>query len=150
MVNITDPEKAQSFTATLSTPQSNITGDGTLVTLVWDIVPAGFDYNTTTGITTAKMKCIATFTPNVRLTGLTASHTLGVGGSVATGQSFEWCRYKIGRYRSLSDNKVTISPTIPIILNVGDQVYFTLQISGGTKAVSLDSTSTLNVTMVPL
>lgn len=65
------------FLATKSSSSSNVTGDGTLYTVVCDteVYDRGSDYNSGTGVYTASVTGVHRFDVAVCLTGLTTGHT---------------------------------------------------------------------------
>lgn len=132
------------FLAELSTPQSNVTGDGTEVIYIFDneTKDIGGCYNPATGRFTAPFNCMATFVANI-------STTADAGYGVNTNVAFSFIRKNSGGsevqkvlafYQPCSGlppvgaaNLIEQNISASFILNSGDTVSVIGQVSGNTS-----------------
>lgn len=129
-----DTANRQFFKATLSTPVSNVSGDGTTYTCVWDTV-TGTGYNTSTGVVTATHAGYFRFTFTIDATGVLSTHTVCIIDAVATFGTFRLNRFELASY-STSAADAIISNYFPLKMNAGDQLSINFTASNGTKVVS--------------
>jgi hypothetical protein len=149
MTNIVNGSSNTSLLATLTSAATNVTGDGTVYTLVWNNVVYGSGYNTSTGVFTCPVAGDYLFTPVVQISNLTASFTFCTATLVATGGSFQTCEFRIGNYRNPS-NSTTLTPcVVPVRMAVNDTAQWNILISGSTKTLSFDTLSTLSIVRLP-
>src|SRR5271157_5574103 len=123
------------FAAYPSTAQSNVTGDGTVYTVIFDTatVNEGSNYNTSTGIFTAPVAGNYLFNTTVELTGFTS---VGTFAAISI-NSIPVCY--VDSYNSIDSAGlgIILSGSIACALSKGATVAVTLQVSGGTKTVSV-------------
>ena len=132
------------FAANNSTLQSDVTGDGTAYTVTYDNVlyDTASNFTASTGTFVAPVTGKYSFTATVALTGLTASHTQGFIQLVTTSLNYSGQDYSVGVARD-SANKVNLNSSwIAIALTAGDSVFIRIQVTGGTKVVSVPTQPT--------
>jgi len=128
------------FSSYLSANASNVTGDGTEYILICDTITAqvgGTNYSGSTGVFTAPSTGFYQFSTSLFITGLTASHTEGIG-------IFNWSvrsnRFidigNIGAQRN-SSNQYGIGSSWGIYMTSGDTISIRLFVVGGTKVVGV-------------
>jgi hypothetical protein len=125
--------------AQINTAMSDVTGDNTAVTIVWDseISDALGEYNNTTGVFTAAAAGLYWVSATVRLLDLAAANTAGY--FTMTGSTFGVNYFYInpGVVRDVS-NAAELSISKICKLAAGETLYITLQVSGGTKVVDIN------------
>jgi len=130
-----------SFRANLDAAQSNVTGDGTLVTVIFGSEEYNYNgsYNSSTGIFTAKQKGVLSAKCAIQVSGMDAAHTsmevkfIRNGGDYDTISINPWA-VKIGA----GTTQVPASCDIPV--EIGDTVLVRVVVSGGTKTVDISNT----------
>lgn len=131
------------FGATLGTPQSNVTGDGTIATLICNTLASGAGYNVSNGIFTAPMAGYYIFPLLIDLLSLTSSHTIGIGTLIATSGSYIFRQLNVGAALN-SNNAHMMQSIVPVKMSLGDTAYVTLQVSNGAKSVTIGTLSTFS------
>lgn len=135
--------RSPAFLAVVSATQSNVTGNGTLYTIINDtaVQNIGSNYNTGTGLFTASAAGTYFFTATVNMGGLNAAH---VGGSfffILNGATFYVGQTgsPVNQGDPAGDLSWVASNTLP--LSAGDTVGVVLGVSGGAKVVSIFGTA---------
>lgn len=144
MTNLAQTNTYPFSNVTLSTQRSNVTGDGTIYTIILDTQSSGSGYNTSTGVFTAPSNNYYLFTYVVQITGLTSSHTLGVLKLNTTFGNFQLQYLNIQAAKN-GTNAFTFSGCCPVRMSENDTASFTVQISNGTKVASVDINSILYI-----
>jgi len=124
-----------SFRAYLSSTATDVTGNNTEVTVIFDTedYDIGSNYNTGTGIFVAPVTGVYSFTAAVYLQGLLSTHTLlnlWPYAGATTPVSIVCNPYAM----SISGELQTLAPIL-IKLTAGDSVKITIKVTGGTKVV---------------
>lgn len=131
------------FVAGISATQSNVTGDLTFYTVIWDTIGhdnTGGAYNNSTGIFTASTAGYYMISSCILITDLNASHTVGkfvllINGTNQT-DSFR------ANYFAMSDGgNLGMSLSTVYYLNAADNVRVILQVGTGTKTVDILGTT---------
>lgn len=128
--------------------QENVTGDGETVTVVFGtaVTNQSFSYATGTGILTIPVTGFYSFSANVVLSDLTASHTTGVVSIISTANGriagFE------GSFANLRDaaDQVVINVAGSMLLAASDTVFVEVTVSGGTTVVDIENGISTNFT----
>lgn len=140
------------FSAYLSSPQSNLTGDSTNYFIIFNgiLINTGGAYNPATGIFTAPVAGNYMFSYAIQIFNLNVAHSVfsaGIGdtsSSLTTLFSNSWANPFVssttvdeGSGPVTGYQSYGASGIIP--LTVGQQVRISFQVRGGTKTVGLDS-----------
>jgi len=127
------------FSAYLSTTVSNVTGDGTLYTVVCDteINDQDASYDHTTGIFTAKVAGLYDFDLNLTVSGLIASHVDHQARILTTSNRYDYYdSYAAGANPVIGLKTFHISPkNVPMLS--GHTARMQVLISSGTKVVDI-------------
>jgi len=131
------------FLARRSTTVSNITGDGSNYTIIFDseIFDQNGDYNNSTGYFTAPVTGRYFLNCACSLTGLTSSHTRGVLFAVTSNGQFYIEDLNVGAIRN-SSNNFSFSGSCYADMDASDTVYIGEIVSGGTKVVDVRGAAT--------
>lgn len=134
---------ADAWAATISSTVGNVTGDGTLYTVLFDSEDhdPNLVYDPVTGIATLKCAGLMQFNWSLVLTSLGAAHTTGEmfllhkdsGGTNKNNISF---KYGVGPMRDAA-NQCSLSNQIELKVSEGDTVRVNIQVSGSTKTVGV-------------
>lgn len=125
------------FFAYINTAAPNVTGDGTLYTVVWDAedLDLNNDYNTSTGVFTAPFDGYFVFHASALLDGMTSSHTDGKFRFRVNGNQIG--SSERGNYYNQATPGGNLHHSISsmFVLSANDTVEVILQVGGGTKVV---------------
>ena len=134
-ITITAVSSPVTFNVGLQATTSNVTGDGTVYTIIYDT--SNFDttssFNLGTGTFTAPSTGYYFFTLNISTQNVGAAHTVGVaniGSGLATLQFNPFGQAD-------STGRGTMAVNNLVHMNSGDTLQTSLQISGGTKTISI-------------
>lgn len=140
MSNILNRNSTTQFVATLSSAASNVTGDGTVYTCVWD-TSSGSGYNTSTGIFTAPQTGDYLFIINLYFSGLTLSMTICSNLLITTSGTYQFGLLSCAGGKSAANTFLLPPGIIPVTMSSGDTAYVTSQISNGGKSATFDTLS---------
>lgn len=125
---------------------TNLTGDGTTADIIFDStdVNVGGAYNTGTGVFTAAQAGTYKFNILLFLGLLTASHVeiiVDLEKSGVAPNNRNLLVANPGAMRSGTSNNLSFTGSVELKINAGETVKFRIQIGGGTKTVSILTTS---------
>lgn len=126
-----------SFSAVNSATDSNVTGDGTAVTVEFDteLGDKGADFNNSTDTFTARDAGLHRFSATVRLLELTASHTRILLELVTSNRTY--LIFDISGAARNTNNEIIIGNSVVADMDAGDTASIRLTVSGGTKVVDI-------------
>lgn len=126
--------------AYLASTASNVTGDGTIYTVLWDteLFDQGSNFNTGTSTFTAPVTGKYMVTIATQLLQLTASHTLIESKIVVAGTSANtYTLFSLSGTARDSNNNLIITNSLLIPMTATDTLTTTMQATGGTKVVDI-------------
>lgn len=126
------------FSAYTSASYNNVTGDGTLYTVIFDtaIVNTGGAYNTATGVFTAPTTGNYLFNCTLDLNGFTVAHTDFMGLFEGSSPESRFIRINPGVVAANGD-VLHLSGSFLVRMTAGQQQYVNVQVSGGAKVVNV-------------
>lgn len=130
------------FNASLSSTQNDVTGDGTVYTIIYNTV--AFDqnsnYNSGTGVFTAPLTGLYLFCFNVGLTGLTSSHTSGRLNLLWNADRVDCISGNFWTKANPVTN-FTIQGRVMLYLTASDTIQVQVLVTNGTKVVDIVGSS---------
>jgi len=142
-VTVNGPAKKASFFAYLASTVTNVTGDGTAYTIVFDstLYNQGSAYNTANGRFTAPVTGFYMFSTCVLASNIGAGHTFGnlnIGpGSTVDNKAVQTGFCSPAAVQT-SDNKYGFTASAGFHLTAGDYIIVQLQVSNSTKTIGVD------------
>lgn len=126
------------FLANKSSSSSNVTGDGTTYTVIFDVeqVDQGSNYDNSTGIFTAPIAGRYQFNANVTVTGMTSAMNFGNLTLLTTGSVYNGLRANYGAIRD-SGNVICVSISVIATMAANDTAKIQINIAGGTKVATV-------------
>lgn len=129
------------FSAYQNATASNVTGDGTNYTVIFDteIADQNADYNNATGVFTAPVTGLVTLTAGVRLSGLGVANTGGsLSISTSNGSYFPF-NANVGTMRELASGGNALSMCISALadMDAADVASIVATVTGATKIVNV-------------
>ena len=129
------------FLANHSGTQTDVTGDGTTVTVTWgtEIFDQNGDFasNTFTAPVTGRYFLAASIFPE----GITASHTAGTFNFASSNRTYQFSGMSYGACRSAT-NYILTQASMLCDMDAADTCTITFGLANGTKVVDLNGTST--------
>ena len=140
-INLDLPPRS-AFSAFTNTTNNNVTGDGTVYTIIFDSVVFDNlgDYNPATGTFTVPVTGLYAFTSNSALWNFGAAHNFGhiiinINGGAAQGSS-NLCNPAAIFETTSGTNKLEFQIVRYLPLTAGDTINIEVQVSGSTKTVN--------------
>ncbi len=142
--------KNPKFSAHPSGLLSNVTGDGTVYTIIYNTATlnVGTNYSTSTGLFTAPVTGFYCFTVTMDIQSLGVGHTNALAYfNVSTG-AFSWI-YQANPVPSIVSGEVSMSAAYCVQLTAADTVGVVIQVSGSTKTVNISNLNIFSGFLVP-
>lgn len=125
--------------ARLSSNASNVTGDSTDYTVAFDVEDIDTSLlDVTTGYFTAPRDGMYVVQTNLRIAGLSSSHTEGIMGIISSNKSNA---DRFHPYNMSTGTSYTSKGSALVDMEAGDTVYITLNIKNGTKVVDVQGSA---------
>lgn len=123
------------FSAYLSAPAANVTGDGTIYTVVCDteLSDVGNNYNNATGTFTAPVTGNYVFCTNINAINMGGAHTVIVTAIQTTSINFQTQSWDPNSYTAAN-----LSGNVVVPLTAGDTASLVLRVLGGAKTVGVN------------
>lgn len=134
MTNIIQSITSPFVLANQNSSVSNVTGNGTNYTAVFNIITQGGNLNTSTGVFTCTVAGTFLFICNPEMTSLNSSATNGVFTLATTGGSYTLATFNIGAWRSQAVVGMQAVHFI-VPMSVNDTASITIQVSGTTQTI---------------
>jgi hypothetical protein len=129
------------FHTTLSASLTNVTGDGTSYSIVFDTIANNSGITLSSGIFTASQTGMYQFTIQIAFTGVDTSFTSGLIQLIPNSGLYarEW--FNLGNYAP-SGFQPIVTRSWTLYLSSGTTVFPTLNVLGGTKTVGINNNFT--------
>jgi hypothetical protein len=124
--------------------QTNSTGDGTVVTALFNPIVQGGNFDVTTGIFTCTIPGTFLFTIKPDLSGLSTLTTAAVFNFVTLSKTYQFAAFSPGGWRN-AGFQCRYSGYFLIKMSLNDTTYTTVQVSNGTKTTAVATTSLFSV-----
>lgn len=126
------------FLAYLSATVTNVTGDGTFYTVLWnsEVFDQNSNFDTGTGIFTAPITGKYQLQIGIWLQDLTTAHTDGIFGIVTSNRNYLSMTGNFGAIKAVS-NQWAFTMSAFADMDAGDTSTTTVQVSNGTKVVDI-------------
>ena len=130
------------FIARLSSPQANVTGDGTNYTIVFDTVVANQNsvYNNATGIFTAPNTGYYFFNTGVYINGVITEHnaaSISYTCSDSTKNAYV-SQWNPTTYQQIINPQQALNGSLLVNMTAGDTMKIVVTVTGSTKVVSVN------------
>jgi hypothetical protein len=128
-----------SFYAYLSSTANNVSGDGTVYTIInnTEVFDLNADYNTTTGVLTAPVTSKWAFTASVYIIGLLSGHTEGFIRVATSNRTYQ---VQVNPYAMSTTGFITLVATVSCAdMDAADTASATMRVSNSTKVVDVYS-----------
>jgi len=135
-----------SFLATVNSSINNVTGDGTIYTVIFDTIryDQASNFNTTTGTFTAPRTGIYLFQVGLGMNTVGAGHTYSSLALVTTGRSFALDVESPAAVRA-STNDFDVCCGTFVNMTAGDTANITIQVSNSTKTINIRGDSSVGL-----
>ena len=144
---------ASHYVLSTSTGALNVTGDGTDYTVKFDtkIADADGEYNSSTGVFTAKMAGLRHFAWNITLRDIGSGDgfTLAWTTLVATGGTFKMDAHFAASAQA-GGSYLTLKGVVSVFMNVGDTAHIEAVVYGGAKTAGVYATAAFNTLSIHL
>ena len=134
-----------SFNIRANSGIANVTGDGTVYTVVFDSELFDAQNNFASNTFTAPITGYYQIAWNITLTGVSTSHTLGELNLVTSPRSYR----SAANYGAMqTSGELTLTGSLLVPLSYGETAYITIAVTGGAKEVDVATNSWFTGTLV--
>lgn len=126
------------FQALLSGNITNATGDGTTVTVIYDLPSYNFrsGYNPATGVFTAQATGLYSFSGTICLENLGAAHVQLLSQGITT-IGITYNAYEINPFVIADSGNLILQFAFDAFMELADTIHMAITVGGGTKTVTL-------------